>query len=45
MHISMMKTCVTGLSLKDKNAISHSKNSEVISIKSRLIFNVPITVY
>ena len=32
---SMIKTCITGLVLKNK-----STNSQVISIKSRIIFNV-----
>ena len=46
-YISMIKTCVTGLVLKDKNAISHSCSEKlssyfhksVFSVKSRLIFN------
>ena len=45
--ISVIKTCVTGLVLKDKNAISHSCSEKlssyfhksVFSVKSRLIFN------
>ena len=45
--ISVIKTCVTGLVLKDKNTISHSCSEKlssyfhksVFSVKSRLIFN------